>query len=113
MHAEYFLVNNGCNRKTVKTISERLPQLDVVATLAFIVETIYSVNRGTLVIASKQEEVLWVLALVGKQQTNRFKRLFASVNVIAEEQVVRIWRVATILKESQQIEVLPMDVAWK
>jgi len=65
VHAENFFINNSSNRKTVETISESFPELDVIASLALIIETIDSVNRGTLVVSSEKEEVLRVLYFVG------------------------------------------------
>lgn len=53
MHAKNLFVNDSCNWKTVKTVSEGLPKLDVVSSLALIVEPINSVNAGTLMISSE------------------------------------------------------------
>jgi hypothetical protein len=44
VHAEDLLVNKGSDRETVETVSEGLPQLDVVTAFAFIVEPIDSVD---------------------------------------------------------------------
>jgi len=65
VHAENFFINNSSNRKTVETISESFPELNVIASLALVIETIDSVNRGTLVVSSEKEEVLRVLNFVG------------------------------------------------
>jgi len=61
-------------------------------------------------VASQHEEVLGVFDLVGQKQTNGFKRLLAPVHVVTEEQVVTLGRETTILKQSQQIIILTMDV---
>ena len=68
MHAEDFLINDGSDGETVETVSEGLPQLDVVSSLAFIVEPINSVDGSALVVTSEEEEVLWVLNFVCEQQ---------------------------------------------
>lgn len=52
MHTEDFFINNGCNGQAVKAISECLPQFNVVSSLAFIIETVYTVDGGALVVAS-------------------------------------------------------------
>lgn len=83
MHAENLLVNNGSYWEAVKAVSKRLPQLDVVSSLAFVVESVNSVNGSALVIASKQEEVLRVLDFVGEQKTNGFQTLFASIYIVS------------------------------
>jgi len=64
MHTQNFVVDEGRNGQTVETISENLPQLDGVSTLAFVIEPVNSVDGGALVISSQQEEVLRVLYLV-------------------------------------------------
>jgi len=67
MHTENFLVNDSSDGETVEAVSESLPQLDVVPSLALIVETVDSVNWGALVVSSEQEEILWVLDFVSKE----------------------------------------------
>ena len=51
-------------------------------------------------ITSEEEEVLGILDFVSKEETNSLKRLFASVNVISEEQVVGLWWEPSILKQA-------------
>lgn len=70
MHGEDLLVDNGSNRQAVEAIGECLPQLDVVAALALIVEAVDAVDGSTLVVSSQDEEVLGVLDLVGEKQAN-------------------------------------------
>lgn len=110
MHGEDLLVNDGCNGKAVEAIGECLPQLDVIATLALIVEAVDSIDGGALVVAPQNEEVLGVLDLIGEQKANGFQRLFASVDVIAKEKIVGLGREAAILEKTQQVVVLPVDI---
>jgi hypothetical protein len=70
VHGEDLLVNNGSNRETVEAVGKCLPELNVVATLALIIETIDTVNGGTLVVATEDEEVLRILDLVRKQKAD-------------------------------------------
>jgi len=67
MHAEYFLVNNCGNWEAVEAVGESFPELDVVSSLALVIETVDSVNAGALMVASQKEEILWVLDLVSQQ----------------------------------------------
>ena len=85
MHGKDFLINNGSDGKTVEAVRERLPQLDVVAPLAFIIESINAIDGGTFVVATKNEEVLWVLDLVGQKQADCLEGLLAPVHVVAQE----------------------------
>ena len=62
-------------------------------------------------IAAQHEEVLGVFDLVTQQQTYRLERLFASVDVVPEKQVVGFGREAAVLEQPQQVRVLAVDVA--
>jgi hypothetical protein len=53
MHAQNLLINQGCNGQAVETVREGLPQLDVVSAFAFVVETVYAIDRGALMITSQ------------------------------------------------------------
>ncbi len=66
MHGEDFLVNNSCNWQAIEAIGKSLPQLNVIPPLALVVESIDPIDRGTLMIPTKDEKVLWILDLVGK-----------------------------------------------
>jgi len=110
VHTEDLLINNSANGKAVEAVSEGLPQLNVVAALALVVETVDSVNGSTLVVATKNEEVLRELDLVSKEKGNGLKRLLSTINVVTEEEVVRLRREATVLKQSEKIIVLTVNV---
>ena len=65
MHGEDLLVDDGRDGQAVEAIREGFPQLDIVPSLALIVETVDTVDRGALVVTSQDEKVLRVLDLVG------------------------------------------------
>ena len=44
MHGEDLLINDGGNGQAVEAVGEGLPQLDVVSSLALIVETVDAVD---------------------------------------------------------------------
>ena len=111
MHCKDLLINDSCDGQAIETIRERLPQLDIVASLAFIVEPIYTIDRGALMITAKNEEILRIFDLIRKKEANGFERLFTTINVIAKEEIVRFWRKSSILKQAEKIVVLPMYVA--
>jgi len=110
MHAHDLLVNDSTNGHAVEHVAELLPHLDVVASLALIIETVDSSDRSTLMITSQLEEILRKLDLVSHQQSNGFKTLLATIDIITQEDVVALRWKAPILKESQQIMILTMDV---
>ena len=64
-------------------------------------------------IASEEEEVLWVFDFVGEQQTDGLERLLAAVHVVAEEQVVWLGRESTVLEQTQEVVVLAVNVTYE
>lgn len=61
------LVDESCHWQAVEAIREGAPQPDVVAPLALVIEAINAIDGSALVVATQQEEVLWVLDLHGVQ----------------------------------------------
>jgi hypothetical protein len=111
VHGEYLLVDDGRNGQAVEAVGEGLPQLDVVASLALVVEAVDAVDGGALVVAAQDKEVLGVLDLVGEQQADGLERLLAAIYVVAEEEVVGFGREAAVLEEAEEVIVLAVDVA--
>lgn len=61
-------------------------------------------------VSPQQEEVLWVFDFVGQQEADGLQGLLPPIHIVTQEQVVAFWREAAILKQPQQIIVLPVDV---
>lgn len=100
MHGEDLLVDNGGNRQAVEAIGEGLPELDVVAALALIVESVDTVDRGAFVVTAENEEVFGVFDLVRKQQADGLERLLATVDIVTKEEVVCLGREATVFEKT-------------
>ena len=111
VHGEDLLINDSRNWQAVEAIRKCLPQLDVVPPLALVVKTVDTVDRRALVVAAQDEEVLWVLDLVRKEEANGLEGLLPAVHVIAQEEVVRLGREAAVLEQSEQVVVLAVDIA--
>jgi hypothetical protein len=77
-----------------------------------VIETVDTVYARVLVIAPEQEEVLGILDLVREEQADRLEALLTPVDVVSEEEVIRLWREAAVLEQPQQVVVLAMDVTW-
>ncbi len=88
-----------------------MAQYSIYGTLTLIVEAVDAVDGGTLVVSPQQEEVLRVFDLVGQQETDGLQRLLPSVHIVTQEQVVALRRVSSVLEESEQVVVLPVDIA--
>jgi hypothetical protein len=63
------------------------------------------------VVPAQDKEVFRVLDLVCQQQADGLQRLLATVDVVSKEEVVGLWWEAAILKQAQQIVVLPVNIA--
>lgn len=59
----HLLVYECCHRQAVEAVGERLPQPDVVPSLALIIEAVYPIDGRALMVPAEQEKVLWVLDL--------------------------------------------------
>ena len=83
VHCEDLLINNGGNWQAVEAIGECLPKLDVVSSFTLVVKSIDTVDRSTLMVTTKNEEVLRILNLVRKQEADGLERLLASIDVVS------------------------------
>jgi hypothetical protein len=101
VHAQDLLINDCGNRETVEAISEGFPQFNVVASLALVVKSIDSVDWCALVVSSQQEEVFRVLDLVSQEKADSLKRLFTSVDIIPEEEIISIRGETSIFEKSE------------
>ena len=82
VHCKDLFVNDSCDRQAIETISECLPQFYIVAPFAFVVKTIYSIDRCAFVVTAQDEEVLRILDLVSQEETNSLQRLFSSIDIV-------------------------------
>ncbi len=79
--------------------------------LTLIVKSVDAVNTGALVVPPQQEEVLRVLDLVGEEEADGLERLLSAINIVAQEEVVRLRREAAVLEQAEEVGVLAVDVA--
>lgn len=63
-------------------------------------------------VAAQQKEILRILDLVCEQQANRFQRLFPTIDIVAQKQIIGLWREAAVLEQSQEIIVLAVNVSY-
>ena len=99
VHGEDLLVDDSGDRKAVETVRKCLPQLNVIAALALVVESIDLGDLARFVVPAKDGHSVSVAQLEGNQQGHGFDGIVSSVYVVSHEQVVGIWRIATDAKE--------------
>lgn len=68
MDTEYLASDNRRDRKAVECVNEGFPSLDVRSPLALIVESVHTSDIGAFMVSSQEEEILWKLELVAKEQ---------------------------------------------
>ena len=56
-------------------------------------------------ISSQHEKILGVLDFVREEEANALQTLRSAVYIVAEEQIVGVWREAAVLKQPQQVRV--------
>ncbi len=61
-------------------------------------------------ITSQQIHVTFVFYFKGKEQANGFDALPSSINVVTKEKIAALWRHTSVLKQSQHVVVLSVDV---
>lgn len=98
MHTENLVINDSSYWKAVEAISKELPKPNTETALALVVEAVNPINGSTFMVSSKEEEVVRVFDLVGEEEADGLNTLFPSVDIVAKEEVVGVWREATILK---------------
>lgn len=103
MHANDFVVNDGSARQAIEGVTELLPHFDREATTALVVKSVDAINACAFVISSQEKEILRILNFVGKQKADNFQRLFATVDIVTEEQIVRL-RVVSRRKRQEREE---------
>jgi hypothetical protein len=64
-----------------------------------------AIDRGALMISSQHEKILGVLDFVREEEANALQTLRSAVYIVAEEQIVGVWREAAVLKQPQQVRV--------
>lgn len=110
MHGEDFFVNDSSDWQAVKAVGERFPQFDVVSPFAFVIETVDTVDGRALMVPAEDEKVFRVLDFVRQQETDSLERLFTSINVVSKKEIVSFRRETAVLKQTQEIVVLSVDI---
>lgn len=111
MHTENFLIDESAYRKAVEYVTECLPQLDRITPFALVIKSIYAIDSRRLMIAPQYKKVIRILYLIAKEETNDLEGLFAPINIVSQEKVVRLWRKSPVFKEAEEVRVLAVNIA--
>lgn len=83
MDTKDLLGNNRCDREAVEDVVHLPPELDGVPALALVVKAVDTIDRGTFVVATQQEELQRVFDLETQQQGHTLYTLETSIYVVA------------------------------
>jgi hypothetical protein len=91
----YLVVNERCQGKKIKQVGEEPPDVGIaVFTQALVVETVHLSNLARFVIAAQDGDAIAVSQLEGDEERDGFNRVVPSVDVVAHEEIICVWRVA-------------------
>ena len=79
--------------------------------LTFVVEAIDTIDTGALMVASEHEKILWIFDLVSKHKTDGLDRLFSTVDVISQEEIIGVAWKTCIFEQFYKVGVLTVNVA--
>lgn len=112
MHTEDLILHKGSQGNVVKEVGKFLPYLFRAKLLiTLFIEPINLRDSARLVIAPGQSDPIGVPDLEGKQQTYSFDRIVTTIDIVSQEQVVRVGRLPSNGEELNQIVQLPMHIA--
>lgn len=105
------VVDEGSEGQIVEEVCEVLPHIGIaVLSQALVVEAVDLSNLPRLVVASQDGDALAIPHLESDEEGDRLDRVVASVDVIAHEEVIRVWGVAANAEQLGQVVELAVDV---
>ena len=111
MDAKDLVVNYCRDGEVVEYLGEGAPDVErAVLADALIVEAVDLRDEAGLVVAPEEGDPVLVADLEGEQHEEGFDAVPAAVDVVPEEDVVGVGRVAADLEQLQQVVELPVDV---
>lgn len=88
MHAKDLLIDKSSHWQAIEAVTKHLPEADIKPPLALVIEPIYTIDGGTLMVASEKKEVLLVFYLVCKKKANCLYALLTTVYIVPQKQIV-------------------------
>lgn len=112
MDAENFALDNGSDAEIVEDFGAVLPWVGVaVLSDGLVVEAVDGGDLTSLVIASQQGNVGWVLHLETEQQLECLDRVESTIDEITHENVAGVRDLTALVEELEQIVELAVNVS--
>ena len=100
MHTDNLIINDSRARKAIEGVAKSLPELHAEPTATLVIKAINAIDSGAFMISAQYKKVFGVFDLISKQEGHHLQRLLATVNVIAEKEVVGFRGETAILEET-------------
>lgn len=111
VQAEDLAVDQGSQGQVVEQVREILPDVGVaVLPETLVVESVDLGDLAGLVVAAQYRDALAIADLEGHEQGDGLDGVVSSVDVVAHEEVIRVWRFATNPEELHEIVKLSVNV---
>jgi hypothetical protein len=85
VHAEYLATHHCSDGHAVETTGENFPKLHGISPLALVIETIYPIQGGALMVSSQEEKVIRIFDFVAQKQGDTLQTLIATIDIVAKE----------------------------
>ena len=112
MDAEYFAFHNCSDSKIIEDFGTVFPWVGVsILSDRLIVEAVDGGDLPSLVVASQQGDVGWVLHLEAQEQLEGFDRIEATINEITHEDVSGVRNFTAFVEQFEQVVELAVNVS--
>ena len=88
------MFNDCTERHSIEDIIEQFPEMQTNSLFAFFIETKESIDTGCLMMTPQQKDMLRKPNFIAKQQNNALKRVGPPINIISQEQITDLTRIA-------------------
>ena len=61
-------------------------------------------------ISSEEEEILWILDLIGQEKADGLHGLLPSVHIVPKKEVIGVWGKGAILKQPEKVTILTVNI---
>lgn len=96
----HLVINESGQGQEVEQIGEEPPNICIaVFSQAFVVKSIHLGDLPGLMVASEDGDTIAITELQGDQQGDGLDGVVSTIHIVAHEQVVGVWRVATDTEE--------------
>eukprot|EP00401_Gymnodinium_catenatum_P017940 CAMPEP_0117606598 /NCGR_PEP_ID=MMETSP0784-20121206/79793_1 /TAXON_ID=39447 /ORGANISM="" /LENGTH=264 /DNA_ID=CAMNT_0005409681 /DNA_START=21 /DNA_END=816 /DNA_ORIENTATION=+ len=112
VHANDLIFNDGRHRQVVEGVRKDFPHVGAaVRTHALVEEAVDLRDLPALVVPAEERNALFVAHLVQEHQRDGLHRVVAAVDVVTEENVIRLGQRSAYAVQLFEVEELPVDVA--